>query len=327
MKKWIAVFGGLLTAQLVLAVALYFTGETYSAFEPTEMLVAVDMDPVDTLKIADGKEQLVLSKKDGEWVLPGSSDFPADPATVQRLLERLVELKKGWPVATTSGAAERFKVAPDAFERKLTLFADEEAVATLYLGTSPGFRKVHARPEGDDEVYAVAFNTWELNTSADNWIDKDVLKLQAKDIERIELPDLALQREGDRFGVSDGEESKQDAVQSFVDRLTGIQVQSVLGAEALPGYRQDEPELEIRLLHKGGDSLTYRFSKPRDAGHYVLKRSDLDYYFRVAEFAVSPIKDTGREKLVLLEPNGEKQGPVDGESLVEAPKDMSEQDN
>ena len=328
MKKWIAVFGGLLSAQLVLAIALNMASDTYSAFEPTETLVAANTEAINNLKIEDDKEQLVLSKRDGEWVLPGSGDFPADQSSVQRLLERLADMKKGWPVATTAGAAKRFKVASDVFERKLTLLEDEKAVATLYLGTSPGFRKVHVQPEGDDEVYAVAFNTWELNTSADDWIDQDFVKIQDDDIEQIELHDVVLKHDGDQFHLADlrdGEKTKQDAVQSLVGRLTGMQVQSVLGAEELPEFRQEEPELEIRLLQKDGDTLTYRFSKPKDADYFVLKRSDLEYYFKVAEFAVSPIKDTVREKLVQLENDGEKEASVDGESLVEASKAVSEQ--
>ena len=328
MKKWIAVFGGLLTAQLVLAVAVNLAGETYSAFEPTESLIAANTEAINNLKIEDDKQQLVLSKRDGEWVLPGSGDFPADQSSVQRLLERLADMKKGWPVATTAGAAKRFKVASDVFERKLTLLEDEKAVATLYLGTSPGFRKVHVRPEGDDEVYAVAFNTWELNTSADDWIDQDFVKIQDDDIEQIELHDLVLKRDGDQFHLADlgdGEETKQDAVQSLVDRLTGMQVQSVLGAEELPEFRQEEPELEIRLLQKDGAPLTYRFSKPKDSNYFVLKRSDLEYYFKVAEFAVSPIKDTVREKLVQLETDSEKDASVNGDSLVEASQAISEQ--
>jgi hypothetical protein len=58
-----------------------------------------------------------------------------------------------------------------------------------------------------------------------------------------------------------------------------------------------------------------------------LKRSDLDYYFTVAEFAVSPLKNTDREKLVQLQRSGGKQDALGGESLVEAPKALSGQKN
>ena len=51
-------------------------------------------------------------------------------------------------------------------------------------------------------------------------------------------------------------------------------------------------------MREADDILSYRFSRPEEASYYVLKRSDLDHYFKVAEFAVDPIKETARDKLV-----------------------------
>ena len=47
-----------------------------------------------------------------------------------------------------------------------------------------------------------------------------------------------------------------------------------------------------------GEILAYRFYKPTDAAYYVLKRSDLDYYFRIADYLVDPVRETTRENLV-----------------------------
>ena len=52
------------------------------------------------------------------------------------------------------------------------------------------------------------------------------------------------------------------------------------------------------MTRESGEVLGYRFSKPEDVAYYVLKRSDLDYYFKVAEYVVDPVRKTTREKLV-----------------------------
>ncbi len=52
------------------------------------------------------------------------------------------------------------------------------------------------------------------------------------------------------------------------------------------------------MTRKGGDVLSYHFSKPEDASYYVLKRSDLDHYFEVAKYTANPIKETTGENLV-----------------------------
>ncbi|ADE14322.1 conserved hypothetical protein [Nitrosococcus halophilus Nc 4] len=325
MKKWISILGGLLLVQLVLAIAVNLMGEDYGAFEPQEKLLAFDEKGVDGLRIEDGENSLVLKKRDGKWLLPDSGDFPADQEAVERLLDKLATLEKGWPVATTAGAAKRFKVDDEAFERRLALLIKEETQAVLYVGTSPGFRKVHVRPEGEDAVYAVAFNTWEANAKADDWIDKDILRLEGDQVTRVEMPEFTLQRNDEQWqlvSLKAQEETNGEEARALVDKLTGLPIESLLGTEAKPSFRQEAPEFEVKLARKGGDLLSYRFSKPEDEDYYVLKRSDLDHYFKVAPFAVEPIQTTGREKLVQTKteeaPSETSGGDISAEAEVEA---------
>jgi hypothetical protein len=147
----------------------------------------------------------------------------------------------------------------------------------------------------------VEFNTWDAEAKADDWIDKDVLTLDESNVERVEVPGVTLRREDGKWQVADLGEKEQTNVEesrALLGKLTGLRIQSLLGTEAKPEYRQDEPALEVKMTRKGGEILSYRFSKPEDAAYYVLKRSDLDYYFKVAEYTVNPVKETTREKLV-----------------------------
>ena len=301
MKKLTFVLGGLLALQLVLAVAMNLSSDDYGAFKPQEKLLAFDRKDVDGLRIEDGKNSVVLSKRDGKWLLPQNDNFPANTANVERLLDTLASLDKGWPVATTAAAARRFKVADDQFERKLSLLSNGKTLAVLYVGTSPGFRKVHVRAGKQDDVFAVALNTWDANASADDWIDKAILTFSPDDVTRVDMPGFVLQRDGDKLRVAeltDKEETNAKAVGALLDKLAGLRIQSLLGKDAKPEYQQDKPELEFKVTRKEGDVLSYRFSKPKDGAYYVLKRSDMDDYFKVAEYEVKPLKETAREKLV-----------------------------
>ena len=301
MKKWIFFLSGLLAAQLVLAAVLNLAGEDYGTIQAEEKLLSFNRQAVDGLRIEDDTDSLVLRKQEGKWLLPESGDFPASQPNVKRLLDKLAALEKGWPVAKTRSAARRFTVDEEQFERKLVLLSDDDTEATLYVGSSPGFGKVYVRPEDEDEVFAVDFNTWEANAKDDDWIDKDVLTLDESNVERVEMPGIILQRADGRLQVISLEENEQTNLEessALLGKLTGLRVQSLLGTEAEPEYRQEEPALEVRMTRQGGEVLGYRFSKPEDAAYYVLKRSDLDYYFKVAEYMVDPVRETTREKLV-----------------------------
>jgi hypothetical protein len=177
-------------------------------------------------------------------------------------------------------------------------------LAQLYLGTSPGFRKVHVRPADEDAVFAVTFDSWEASAKPDDWLDKEILKLDPATVERIELPDAVLQRQDERWlvtGLGEQEATDPEAAKALVDTLAALRIQSLLGSEDKAAYRQDAPALELKLRGEGDDDLTYRFSKPEGEAHYVLKRSDLDYYFKVPEFSVEPLLETNRQSLVLAE--------------------------
>ena len=305
MKKWIAILSSLLLVQLVLAIVINMGKQEYGAFQAREKLIAFDAQAADGLRIEDNENKLMLKKQEGKWLLPESGNFPANADSVERLMEKLSALEKGWPVATTGGAIQRFKVADDEFERKITVLSGEEVLALIYVGTSPGFRKVHVRPVDEDAVFSVVFNSWEANAKADDWIDKDLFKLDETEIESVEMPGFVLQQEAGGLKIADLNDKEQIKVEesrSLLDKLTGLRIQSLLGTEAKPEYRQEEPTLEINVVRNEGEALGYRFSKPQDASYYVLKRSDQDHYVQVAEHIVNPIKEMTREKLVQATP-------------------------
>jgi len=305
MKKWILVLSGLLVAQLVLATILNLTGEDYGTFQAEEKLLSFNKQAVSGLQIADDTDSLELKKQEGKWLLPDSGNFPASQRKVEQLLDNLAAMEKGWPVARTRGAAQRFAVDREHFERKLTLLSDDGTRATLYVGSSPGFRKVYVRSGDKDEIFAAELKVWEANAKTEDWIDTDILALDQSSVQRIEMPGFIMRRQDGRLQVMNLDEKEQTIVgesNALLGKITGLRIQSLLGTEVESEYRQDEPVFEISMTTEGGEVLDYRFSKPQDAAYYVLKRSDLDYYFEVAEYTVNPVRETTREKLVQATP-------------------------
>jgi hypothetical protein len=195
-------------------------------------------------------------------------------------------------------------VADDAFERKLTLSGDGQTEANLYVGTSPGFRKVHVGVPDEDAVYAVEFSAFEVGAKPEDWIDKAVLTREVDDIERVEMVDLSVQRQDGKFavtGLGEGEQTREDEARQLLERIARLRIRSVLGTQSKPEYGQDESTLSIRVTPRSGDTDTYVFSKPKDADCYVLKTSGRAEYFQVDPWVVDAIKETTREKLVRTE--------------------------
>jgi hypothetical protein len=308
MDNKIVILGAVLAAQLLLALGLNLAGDDHGAFQPREKLLAFDSAKIDGLRIEDGEQAVTLRKQNGDWLLPERDGYPVGDGRAGALLNRLAALEKGWPVATSAGAAERFKLTATDFERRITLLSGQDAVAVLYIGSSPGFRKVHLRPDGDASVYAAEFSTWEAGAKAADWVDKSVLELPVEDIAAVRMPDFELRRDGETLklaGLLEGDTVKQEEIDRFVRQLAGLRIQSVLGKAAKPEYAQQQPVLELTLTHKEKGELHYRFSKPAEGEAYVLKRSDQDYHFELSGFSVDAIKDMARSKLVEAKPEPE----------------------
>ncbi len=306
MNNRIAILGAVLVAQLLLALGLNLAGEDYGAFEPEEKLLTFDVAALDGLRIESGKDSVTLKKSADHWVLPVLDAYPVGAGKAEALLERLAGLEKGWPVAPSAGAAERFKLTSDQFERRITLLAGDEPRAVLYVGSSPGFRRVHVRPNGDDAVYAVEFSTWEAGAATADWVDKTVLELRQDEITGVRMPGFELRRDGEVMqlvGLGEQETPRQEKVNGLLRQLAGLRIQSVLGRQAKAEYGQGQPVLTLSVSRKDGGDLDYRFSKPAHGDDYVLKRSDKDYFFALSQFSVDDIKQTSREAL-LQTPDG-----------------------
>ncbi len=196
MKKTISLLGALLVAQLLLAFGLSFTGPRLSARSADQPLFSLGGSDVDRITIeGPDKAKVVLAKVGGAWQLPGEGNFPADKARANALVKTLEGLKEGMPVATTAQALARFKVGDDRFDRRITLAGAGKTLATLYFGTSPSMREIHARRSGQADVYSVAFATYQAPAKAANWEDKAILQLPKKDIEAIDVAGLHIARE------------------------------------------------------------------------------------------------------------------------------------
>jgi len=300
-QKWIGILSGLLLVQLVLAVAINRSSDEYGAFQPKQKLLAFDKAAVDGLRIEDGSTQVALERVKGHWQLPKEQGFPADQAGVEALLKKLAALDKGWPVATSASATRRFKVAKDRFERRLTLLSGDQTLAQLYVGSSPGYRKVYVRPAGEQAVYSVPFNSWEASAKETDWIDKGLLSLDAKGIVAIELPGIELQRQDKQWRLADqGKDEKlaKDAVERLVRQLSGLRIEAPAVKQKLP----EKPLLEVKVTRKQGDPLNYRFYQDQQGKDYIVQRSDIEWPCKLAQYNVKPLLEAHRDKLLQQTP-------------------------
>ena len=284
------------TLALILAVQLALLGGVLfwnqrAASTPAGALLEIDRTKVDGLVIVDEKgARLKLQRTDAGWTLPDSQGLPVDGEKVSQLLDKLIAASAPWPVATSSESAKRFEVAADKFQREIQLLEHDKVVGDLYFGTSPGFKKVHARNANSDDVYAVAFANYEATARTDDWLDKALLKPNG-DVTALSRPDhWRVQRDGEVWsldGIAHGETTKQDVVGDLVNKVVNLRV---MGAAEVPAA--DAVPVLLLTARTANGEFDYRFYQPQPKSDFIVTRNGQDGAFKVAAYVAEPlIKD------------------------------------
>jgi hypothetical protein len=318
MKKLIVVCAALLLVQLALAAFIHLRQRPAVTGGQTGPLLHLNAAEVQELLLENGAGKQLTLNRDGEgWRLPGLDNFPADASRVQGLLDRLLGAQHGWPEATTTEAANRFKVAADRFEHRLTLRGGGKDLGRVFFGSSPGLRKVYLRVDGDSHIQTLTLETGQLDLSAEAWIDTGLLRFDSKQAQTIELPGLRLVRQGEALQPADlqtDEEPVRERVDALVRALAELRISTVLGQEARAEYGLDQPALQCAVELQGGRRIDYRFGQekkpdqptqteatgakmPAEPG-FVLKVSGHDRLFRVHAWQVEEIRSATRAALV-----------------------------
>ena len=327
MTRRLTLLTALLLIQLALAAGLAWRHQRLAAPARPTPLLAVDKAQVDGIAIDDGHGQQVTLQRQGDgWQVRELDGFPASATRIDGLLARLADLQRGWPVATSEDALRRFQVAADRYQRRIRLRAGERVLATLYLGTSPGFRQIHARADGDEAVYAVAFNAFDAPARPDDWADRQVLHLHEGDIAAIHYPDFTLQRDDQgQYTLADAGDSERldvGAARKLARRIADLGFLGVLGRQAPAGVDLDHPALRFTVDRRGDKApLTYALAPlpapkatskdgkkkvedtPRD---WVLKRSDLPWHLKLSSFMAKDLQVQRADLLVKAEEGKEE---------------------
>lgn len=291
-EKRIGLLAGLLLVQLVVFAGLLFARGGFTEPE-TGPLLAFDAAAIDGIVIEESKDtRLTLRKQDDRWRVAedaAGGDVPVDDEKVEKLLEKLAELRAPWPVATTSAARERFEVGDENRQRHLLLQVGGRTAAELLLGTSPGFRRLHVRIPGADEIYEVDLTHFELSTTVDEWLDRAVLAADGAVSAVAREGQWRLARSDDGWMLDDGG-ADSNAAEQMTARFANLRVLGV--ADAGSPDASAEPAARFTVTDEQGE---YRLSLagPVEGGEYVVTSDRVPGRFRLAAYVAEQLLAEG----------------------------------
>ena len=313
MQRMLTLAATLLVLQIGLVVLFYMGDSERKTVAPDTPFLEMKADQVTAFEITGPQKERVVVEKNGTgWIIQDSFGAPAGEEQVKAFLTKLSELKKGFAVATSAGAAKRFKVADDQFERHVILREKDQIVGEFYVGTSPGFRQIHARKAGTDEVLAVALSTFELETGVLPWLDKNLFRIKKEDIVSLSFPDFVLRKKDDKWqleGLEEGRETDSKIVEELVNKVADLPIEAVMNPQETQPLFTKAPALKYSVTRKDGTTVEFSFVKP-EGNYYVLKQSERDLYSKVHAIQVENLQKITRDALIKKE-GGEKPEEAD----------------
>ncbi|MFP6796275.1 MAG: DUF4340 domain-containing protein [Pseudomonadales bacterium] len=246
-----------------------------------ESLLRFEPDSIERIEISSSGEEggVALVLEADQWKL--ASGIPADPDKVEKFLTKLADINSGWPIAEQDSTAQRFEVTDEKHQRRIVVYDAEKPVGDLYLGTSPGYRKVHARSADGGPVYSIKFSVYQVGMDSSSWIDRSLLAATGE-VQALALEGAFSLSNGAEGWVSDeDDELDQEAVETLIDRFRNLTVMDIYDEPV-----SDEPILTyvvtddegpqrlsiVRLENAEEDTTTLRYviSSNRRQGHYEL---------------------------------------------------------
>lgn len=292
----------LLVIQMTLVAWFFIAGQQEQNYTQHNLL-NLSQTNFDKMIIKENAKELslVLNKPNNLWTLPEENNLPITSTKITDIIDKLKSLKASWPIATTKASHERFEVAENKFQRQLMFYQGDKLVSEIYLGTSPGFRKIHARLKDKDEVYSLKLNHFEFPTEADDWLDKSLLA--SDQLSAIKGADFKLVKSSEDWAFAKPDSTQENIIinavkaKELASALTGLRVQKIAQENPTQMIASIEVETKNEITNNNA-SLKYDFFT--DDKNYFVSRNDINGIFNISQSDFEKLTQFNRASLINL---------------------------
>jgi hypothetical protein len=253
-RRAITVLLLILLIQCGIAAVVFWPGQDEAREPAMQALAPIAREQIDELRIGDEFDNEAVIVRSGErWLLPDLDNLPADTEKVETVLSSITAQDPGWPIAHSSGARQRFQVADYYYQRRLNLLSGGQTLGTLFLGTSPGFRKVHARNADQDAIYSIELNTFDVPAASAAWLDPKLLQVRSP--LRIDADLYNLFLDNGLWRSATGGTPDEKEVETLVAALRSLQVEGVADENLQRDLAEAEADLVLKVQSLAGDTV------------------------------------------------------------------------
>ncbi|WP_045859227.1 DUF4340 domain-containing protein [Teredinibacter purpureus] len=236
MKFPIKILAVVLCAQII--VSMIINGATPTHTRETTTLLSTTLDGIDEIQIATQDQNVHLLQSGDQWKISEYGDMPVELTLINLLLDKLNKASVDWPIAQSKDAAIRLEVSEENAQKTISFSRQGKKLTSLYLGTSPGYRKIYIRKDDASEIYITELAQHDVPDEPEYWMNKSVLSVKGE-ITAVTTHAFALKKttvdDNDQPNWAltsslDGEPYRLDSnkVQAWVERFNALLVSQLI---------------------------------------------------------------------------------------------------
>ena len=280
MSHWVSALLLVMVIQCGIVTIVFWPESSSQQQYAAQAFAPFPVSAIDELRIGDEFDnEAVLVRSGKQWLLPDLENLPANGAKVDALLRNLTSQPGNWPVADSPAARQRFQVADYYYQKRLSIYSGGNKLGTIFLGTSPGFRKTHARNDRQDAIYSIAFNTSEAPAINATWLDPRLLQVRAP--LRIDTDLYNLGFENGRWVSATGGQPDKAELEVLITALKNLQIEGIANEDLQRELSEAEADLVISIQSLSGEVTLELVTRH---GEHFIHSSEFPLFFALSAY-------------------------------------------
>lgn len=288
----------LLALQIILVVLVYRPAGERPQADGSALLQEFETALVAGFTITDNEgKTITLEKNPHGWsIISPAAEYPeplpADNEKVKTLLGKISALARSRVVTRTPASHNRLKVG-ELYNRKIELIGADDHRWVLFLGSSPNYKSLHVRLDGEDEVYLdQELSIWEAPAAKESWWSTDYVAISPTDLTGVALTNangsLHLTRNNrEDWRLADmpaDMEFNETALESFLNDISHLTILEYLPAT----FKNSEvsQDAKVTLTTSKGDTTLTIYPKDNEKEEHIVQSSTVSYAARAGIHAV-----------------------------------------
>ncbi len=272
------------------------------------LFTGINREEVSRIEITKGTENVILEKRDGNWIISSLKDFPADKKYIDVMIKKVKDMKKDDIVSNNPEKRARFQVDKEN-GIEIKIYGNEgKNIAHFFVGkVSDGTGSTYIRKKGSNKVVSVSGYLGSIFYKGDSksWRKRNIFDFKDEQVVSIllESPDSKIVLNRGEMGEDmrykwniikpESAPAESDTVKSIISTLSSLTTADFHEEKDLKEYGLDKPKAKVTVTLEDGSGHTLFIGKENKVKQQrYVKYEKIDYIYTIYKISYNNIFKT-----------------------------------